>query len=385
MAQVTNFSASVVPTMLQNLERKWNDARANQNGRYMANTNVLKGIFAEQTADLYDDLVMNDGCKPVKVVWLENGDHTVEEETNLPANAKTSVTCEIDGPQAASNVIEYEMKDMLKVTLKVQEKDCGNNFTKDDKLMHLLLSKQIDLVNKLAQKMLLFMAVSAGKSLAPGRLGTYAGAGASDAEKSLLRMAPGNFNAFDFAPYVAELAEINRFFSPAVYDGGNLRYAQFNAEYQKNTPAGDAGQQNHFDSLRAIYRDGLNFTQAALQDSTFVVDQGALALFTAAFFPSTPENVVGNGFAHTLYRTPIMGMTQANGRPMEADTTYMKEKLPIAPGSTKCEIYNIWEMRLWTLPLLNPLLSASDGVTGVLRINKDASLTQKGTAMQKAL
>ncbi|MGF7218619.1 hypothetical protein GGR92_004798 [Spirosoma lacussanchae] len=385
MPQVTDFSASQVPTLLQDLEAKWESSRANQAQRFKADTNILQGVFAEQTADLLDDLTENDGCKPVKVVWLETGDHTVEEENDLPAKAKTAVTCDIDGPEAASSAIEYEINDMLKVTLKVQEKDCGNHFMRSEKLQHLLLTKQVGLVNKLAQKMTLFMAGNAGESAGVGRLGTYQGDGSTAAMRKVLRVAPGNLNAFDFAPYVAELAEINRLNSPAVFDGGNLRYALFNAEYQQNTPAGDAGQQNHFDTLRAIYRDGLNFGANSLADSTFIVEQGALALFTAAFFPTVEEDIIGDGFAYTTYRTPIFGLTQAGGRSIEADTTYMKKKLPIAPGSTKCEIYNIWEMRLWYLPLVNPQLSANNGVNGIIRVKSDATLTQKGTAMQKAL
>ncbi|RIV23611.1 hypothetical protein DYU11_11560 [Fibrisoma montanum] len=370
--------------MLQDLERVWRDSRAARNPEYDVRAETLRAIFAEQTADLQTELTENDGCKPVKVVWLENGDHTVEEENNLPANIKTSITCDIDGPQAASNAIEYEMNDMVKVTLKVQDKDCGNRFTRDQKFQKLYMDKQRDLVNKMARKMLQFVAASAGVSQGTGYLGTYQGAGASAAEKSLLRVAPGNFNAFDFAPYVAELAEINQLTNPFVLDGGNLRYARFNAEYQQGTPAGDAGQENHFDTLR-MYRDGLNFAAETLQNSTFVVDRGALALFMAAFFPQTPTDEIGDGYAYTQYRTPIMGLNQAFGRQIEADTTYVKKKVPVAGNTDYCETFHIWEMRLWYLPLLNPNLSVNNGTTGVLRINKDATLTQKGTAMQKAL
>ncbi len=31
------------------------------------------------------------------------------------------------------------------------------------------------------------------------------------------------------------------------------------------------------------------------------------------------------------------------------------------------------------------MLSANDGVTGIIRLKRDATLTQKGTPMQKAL
>ncbi len=371
--------------MLQGLERKWVDARANQNRRYQATSEILRGVFAEQTADLLSDLTENDGCKAVKLSWLESGDHEVDDEENLPAYAKTTVTCDIDGPLAASSAAEYFMDDRLKVRLRVNAQECGNYFTFDDKFQHMMLSKQIDLINKLARKVLRFMAASSGVSVTPGQLGAYQGAGATSAEKSLLRVAPGNFNAFDFAPYVAELAEFNRLFNPAVFDGGNLRYAQFNAQNQQGTPAGDAGQQNHFETLRAVYRDGMNFAAESLSDSTFIVDQGALAVFTAAFFPKVERDISGDGFAYTQYRTPILGINQAFGRPIEADTTYVLKKEQIVPSSPECALYHVWEMRLWHLEALNPLLSANDGVTGVLRLKKDATLNQKGTAMQRPL
>lgn len=371
--------------MLRELERYWSSSRANENAIWTADTAALEAIWREQTAELNGALTENDGCKPIKLVWLESGDHTV---TDGQATNKTAVTCNIDGPVGASNSVEYEIIDYKSVTLKVRDKDCGNHFSRDQKFQHLFTSKQVDLANSLAALVPTKLAAFAGKNLTTGELGTY-GVSGQTTDQTLLRVAPGNFNLLDMATFVEEIAEANRYSNPALFDGGNLRYVVNNARMQAGTFAGDVGANNALNNmLPRVYMDGRNFRSATLSDSTFLVERGAVAFFTAAYGPVN-EDVTGNGFAETRYRLPLLGLRQANGvggtLPVEVDTTYRRERLPIANGSSLCEDWHIWEMKVWYLCVNNPLLSANDGVTGVTRIKKDATLTQKGTPMQKAL
>ncbi|MBC3785727.1 hypothetical protein [Spirosoma utsteinense] len=385
MPQVTGFAASQIPTMLQDLEAVWEESRANENRTYQADTQILTDLWREQTAELAGPLTENDSCLPIKIVWLEGGDIAVTDGESLNHAA---VTCEIDGTEPASNKVEYQITKFKSATLKIKEKDCGNHFQFDKRFQHKMLRTQIALINSLAAMVPAKFLEFSGANLTPGALGTYGKLvdGTTDDPK-LTRVPAGNFNAFDLVPYVSELQEANRFKDPALFDGGNLRYVTYNAERQQNTPAGDAGQQNHFDDLR-IYRDGINFRKnPGLVDSTFMVDKGAVALYTAAYGPQR-QDINGNGFAETKFRTPIFGLRQANGGatlPVEADVIFRRERLPIAPGSPLCEDYFVWELKLWYIFLNNPLLSANDGVTGVIRLKRDATLTQKGTPMQKAL
>lgn len=386
MAQITGFAATQVDHVLIDLEKQWPDARGNENNTRIADTKILKGIWAEQTAELEGALTENDSCKPIKVSWLESGGTTIEEGSSTN---HTAVSCEIDGDQPASNKEEYQITNYLKATLKIPVKDCGNRYTMDQKFIHKFLNTQIDLVNKLASKVPPALLGYSGVNLYPGLLGTYAKLGDNVTDdRTLTRVPAGNFNSFDIVPYMAEIGELNRFKNFAAFDGGNLYYPTYNAERQKGTPAGDAGQENHFDDIR-MYVDRLNFLKTGgLSDSTFLVDRGAIAMYTAAY-NEVKADVVGNGFAETRFRTPLLGLRFPDGNnrtlPVEADTIYRLERLPIAPGSDRCEDFFVWELKIWYIILNNPLMSVNDGNTGVIRIKRDATLPQIGTPMQKAL
>ncbi|OJW75712.1 hypothetical protein [Spirosoma sp. 48-14] len=387
MAQITGFDASQVDQLLLDLERNWPDARGNENNVRIADTKILKGIWAEQTAELANTLTENDSCKPIKVQWLESGGSTIQEGTSTN---HTAVTCEIDGDQPASNKIEYQITNWMSSTLKIPVKDCGNRFTFDQKFQHKLQNTIIDLVNQLASKVPLALLGFSGVNPYKGLLGTYGKLvdNVTD-DPTLTRVPAGNFNAFDIVPYLMELAELNRFKNPAVFDGGNLYWPLYNAQGQKGTPAGDAGQQNHFDDLR-IYTDRQNFLKngGSLADSDFLIDRGAVAMYTAAY-NEVKADIMGDGFAETRFRTPLLGLRFPNGPgqslPVESDTIFRRERMPVSEGSSVCEDFFVWELKIWYIILNNPLMSVNDGVTGVIRIKRDANLTQIGTPMQKAL
>lgn len=385
MAQVTGFSATQVDQLLIDLEKQWPDARGNENNTNQADTKILKGIWAEQTAELEGALTDNDSCKPVKIAWLESAGTTVEEGES---DNHTAVTCEIDGAQPASNKAEYQITKWLRSTLKIPVKDCGTRYTFDQKFQHKFLNTQIALVNQLASKVPLALLGFSGVNQYPGLLGTYGKQqdGTTD-DKTLTKVPAGNFNPFDIVPYMMEVAELNRLKNPAVFDGGNLFYPTYNAMNQKGTPAGDAGQQNHFDDIR-MYVDRLNFLKNnGLSDSTFIVDRGAVAMYTAAY-NEVKADIDGNGFRETRFRTPLLGLSFRDGNrnlPVEADTIFRRERLPVSEGSAVCEDFFVWELKIWYIILNNPLMSVNDGTTGIIRLKRDATLTQIGTPMQKSL
>ncbi len=371
-----------MPQLIGDLRSFWADARTNRVA--VPDDKLLRAIWSEQTAELLTDLTANDGCKPIKVYWMDNGDTTVEEGTSTN---HTAVTCEIDGGVAASGGTEYQITKYLKTTLKVPVKDCGNAYTFDQKFQRQLTEKLVALVNALAGKVPAQLLAFSGVNLTEGKLGTYATLGGGGDDTSLTKVPLGNFNAFDFVPYVQEVAEFNRIINPYVLDGGNLRYAMYNAARQQGTPAGDAGQENHFGDLRA-YTDGISFSKngAGLSDSTFIVDRGAIAMYATAFGPQR-EDVTGNGFAEVQYRMPLLGLTQPNGGanvPVEVDVVQRRERLPVSGETSRCEDFYVWEMKVWYIILKNPALSVPDGVTGVIRIKSDATADQIGTPMQKA-
>ncbi|GAB4052570.1 hypothetical protein [Spirosoma litoris] len=348
MPQVTGFSASQVDQLLIDLESKWPDARGNENNTNIVDTKVLKGIWAEQTAELEGPLTDNDSCNPVKLLWMESGGTTITEGSSTN---HTAVTCEIDGDQPASNKQEIQITDYISATLKIPVKDCGNRYSFDQKLRTKLQNTIIGLVNRLASKVPLALLNFSGVNINKGLLGTYGKLvdGTTD-DPTLTKVPAGNFNAFDIVPYIAEVAELNRFKNPAVFDGGNLFYPTYNARGQKNTPAGDAGQENHFDDLR-IYMDRQNFLKngGGLSDSTFVVDRGAVYMATAAYGP-VKEDVNGNGFSETQYRTPLLGLRFPDGPertiPVEADTIFRRERLPLDSDPSRCEDHFVWELKV---------------------------------------
>lgn len=379
MPQITGFAASAVPQLITGLERTWRDAKA---GRVMdTDALVLQAIWREQTASLLTDLTANDGCAPIKVNWMETAEDTITDGTSTN---HTAVTCAIDGALAASNKVEYQITKFKTATLKVRAKDCGNSFTSDQQFQNLMLARQVALANSLAAEVPAQLLANAGKSLTAGKLGTFAVGTPPD--QTIVRLPSGNFNALDFRAFVAELTQKNRLRNPAVLDGNNLFYVAMNAANQQGTFAGDAGQMNAINGMR-YYADGLNFDKASLSASTFLVDRGAVAMYTAAFGPQREDSP--SKFGETRYRAPLLGLRQSTGlgtsAPVEVDVTFRTERVPVVGNTSVCEDWYIWEMKVWWIFLVNPQKSVNDGVNGIIRILNDATLTQLGTPMQKAL
>lgn len=259
----------------------WADNAARKD--YIASVDTIAAIRAEQTATLAP---LEDPQKDneIRIAWIKDCDETLASCTN---------ECTVGGPELEAACDTHTLDYCQKIGFTVREKAFRTSmFSKEEVIARAMLKKMKALDEALNARAITIVNSNVGVNAYTGGKGTVAG--------FTTTIPAAYWNASLFSYFVLAMKK-NKFADAFLLSGDNLYEAWWNAEMAKANPA-LSGDLQKFDTFRK-YFDLIHLDSELDPDKkTFLIDRGALAFVSKAYWPTTP--IVFNGSGLTKYSIP---------------------------------------------------------------------------------
>lgn len=263
-------------------EAVWADNAAKKD--FIADVGAIEAVRAEQTAKIKE---AEDGEKDydIKVTWLKDCDETIEDATD---------ECTVGGAEPESACKTYTLDIHKKVGFNVQEKVFRTNDYEFQQAVAVSMMRKMKLLDEyIAEQAVEVINNNAGANVfTSGSKGTVSGFNTY--------VSPQYWSA-DLISYLHLTAKKNKFLNPFMLSGVNLWEPYQQAKFNAGNASG-SGDIAKFNSLR-MYWDIFNVDSVLDPDKkTFMIDKGALAFHSKAYYSTTPRVYTGSGL--TKYSVP---------------------------------------------------------------------------------
>lgn len=252
----------------------WADNAARKD--YIADVATITAIRAEQTAQLVP-LENTEKDNVIKLAWIKDCDET---------SAACTDDCTVGGtaPEAACDTHELDL--CRKVTFTVSSKQFRTSmFTKEEVIAKAMLKRMKVLDEYINDQAIIAINANVGVNAYTGGKGTVSGFSTT--------VSPAYWNPALFS-YFIMTAKKNKFTDAFLMSGDNLFEAKWNAQMNKVQP-NDAADIQKMEAIR-MYND-IQALDALLSPAskTFLIDKGALAFVSKAYWSTTPQTFAGSG------------------------------------------------------------------------------------------
>ncbi len=328
-----NFDCADLQIINAAIDRIWLDNQVKKD--YISYSDTIKAIMAEQTAS-FPDLKSAEKDQEVKVYW--------------PADCSTSLAdcdddCSVGGPTPEAQCKNYRLTIYKKAGFSAPEKAFrASNLSREEVVARGLMKRMKELDEYISQQAVSKLNSFAGTNQFAGGIGVVDGGSGDTYIK-----AP-HWNA-DIMGYFAQVAKMNKLQNAFLLNGNNLYQQNWMAQFN-NLNADQKDQMAKFGSLRT-YWDPFNVDSVNGDEKiTYLIDKGAIAFVTKAYYPSTPIEYIGAG--QTRYSIPSRSLPG-----IVYDVVY----------TNRCvsnEIYHDWTLYV-TFDLFQNPLGCNEDMTGILR------------------
>lgn len=262
---------------------------------YTPHGETVKAIKENQTAT-FRELENPDKEREVAVKWADWCDDTATTDTN--ADTCTTDQCDRPDPKTKTYALNTFIKDCFEITDEDYQKSV---ISRDETIALGLLSKQKNIYELFNTKIIAVL--EANKGINP--LLTNPATGTTyvyDAQKNT--DVPANeMTITQFYPYLMQVLTLLRSNNTIMLDGANFFQARTIAAVENLNDNGkvDAALL----SMYPYYNDLLGMVKAGVQQNTYMIDKGAVALANRVKFPVKPVEYNGAGFGFTRYSIPF--------------------------------------------------------------------------------
>lgn len=335
----------------EDVETMWGQDQIRKN--FTAKADSANAILNRQTATSAA-LTSTEKDYDVRVRWMNFLDNTVQ--TFDPAVGPE--VCNLDGPELVSDSATYTLDTYVEKSFKVLETGSatGAGFRSLDADFQQavtigMLKTRKALVEDLNRRVLAKLDTFTGTNK---YMGPYADDATTPTGDTIIPAA--DYGVRKLLPYLARVQMMNRYVDPYVLDGGllwdDLYIAQFGAQ------GADTVQLRDLISQTEIVEDMWGFSQAGVEDRSYLIDKNAIGLFTKHHIPmGAPINRPNDR------RDYAMALPEL-GNNVVADVHYQY----------KCEdnkYYHVWKLVLRYGLLANPVIEDT-ALTGVLAFRTGA-------------
>lgn len=278
------FTVSL-PELYRSIEVAWNDAI--WKAQFTAKADAARICLENQTARVQPgELITGSGPdakkRTVKVYWQNTCAITTGAETDECAAATVELTDD-SKDYAITSSRESSFKTSWKVHRTVP------HAMRNETIARGLLQAGKQLDEYLAAQFLAFLAANNGAHEYTPTIGS---AGAGDVWEI-----PSTDLDVDIMPQLILSAEYSYFEQPYMIHGLNLWSSRFKAgQYAANS---DGKGENNLYSVLPMYWDPVGFTNAGVDDQSFMVNKSAVALATGNYFDTTPVEFAGQ---HRMFK-----------------------------------------------------------------------------------
>lgn len=262
-------------------EQIWADNAARKD--YIANVDSINALRTEQTATLAP-LEDKEKDNTVKIAWIKDCDTTI---------AACADECVVGGAELEASCDTHTLDICRKAGFTVEEKALRTSmFSKEELIAKGFLRKLKLLDEYLNDQAITVINANVGVNAYTGGKGTVAG--------FTTTIPAAYWNSSLFSYFVLAMKK-NKFADAWLLSGDNLYEAWWNAMMNKSVPDASADAAK-FDTFRKYF--DVNALDALLTPAkkTFLIDRGALAFASKAYWPTTPVDYMGAGL--TKYSIP---------------------------------------------------------------------------------
>ena len=265
------FSESALVDIQVKIDQIWADAIQKQD--YVANTDVVNALLANQTATISE--LKNSRKDPtVDIGWI-NACEIVDEACEI---------CTIDGTELSTNVVEKTLGTCRQSPFMVEEGIFRSNMFDAEEVIakgFLMAMKELD--EFWAATAVAFLNAALGVNAVTVGKGTVSGTGTY--------ILPAFWDA-GLMSYFARVGISNQFVNPFLVSGANLYESVWNAAYER-AQAGDESKVLKYGSM-PIYFDLFNIDAVNDPDLyTYMIHRGAVAFVAKNYYPA--NDVVEGG------------------------------------------------------------------------------------------
>lgn len=372
-----DLTASVLPRLQLKLERVWADALANENSqRYDPEMNLLEAVRAIDTARIGQYFFNGNRCASADLFWLTKSTNVATSGSIDEGDSPRGVKCDFTGDAPSSKKDTISLTNFSDYSFMIPAEICDNLYNYPDLLQFEEAMAEKALAEKTNDYVATQLKLAAGNNkmpAVPGDIGAVDNGVAKTTE-----IQEGNWNWSDFVPYVLEMGVYNRMMRPYIVDGINLFADNVRAMIAQGK-FGDTGGSKAYDMLSRYFAAPLTFNKNGMNDTTFVIDQGAV---TMQYWNSFPNYAVPNSYLNELYYSkPSRFLRQSNGQPVTIDVQYKYVKKERGDGTGLCDFFHHFTYRIWYKFKVNPNLG--DGYTGVIRLQRVDDGVQVGQPAPK--
>lgn len=272
-----DFTASALADVLVKADNIWADNMSRPD--YEADVDAFLAIQAEQTANVS----LSEGDKDVvaKIVWIN---------ACGMASAAQSDDCTISGSELESDSDSNSLTLTRKVDFFVKEKAFrANTFDREEVVAKGMLKASKILDEYITQQGITRINSFGGTVNAYSDLGTLA--------SGVVTVPLVNWT-IDLIPDLILAGKLNKFSNPFILSGSNLWKSWWNAMMDSKNADGD-GDGKRTKAIRS-YFDLINMDTVTTPDKkTFLVNRGAIAFASKAYYDPTPT--VYSGFGQTRW------------------------------------------------------------------------------------
>lgn len=250
------------------------------NRDYNPRVDAVKAILDNQTAKLEQITNEQEKDKTIKITWVNACDIELEDCDDK---------CEMqDGTELSSNCKTYAPTLCKTAKFMVGEEELRTNTLSPDEVVAKGLLKSLKEMDEYwAKQIALFLDLHKGHNNYAG-IGDIVGSGVG-VEETYIN--PALWNAALMGEFVLS-AEVNRFNSPFLVSGSNLRKEYWNAQMNAANADGK-GNLNMFDEM-PMYFDVTNLDgQLSPDKMTFLLNKGAVAVGARWRESTTPKQYIG--------------------------------------------------------------------------------------------
>lgn len=323
-----DFSCADLQSVNVKLEEIWADAAAQKD--YIAEVDAAKILIANQSNSLriIEDPIKD---KTVHIMWLQDcSDHdgdTCEDD------------CEVGGPPIQVDCNDYRITLCHKDGFSIQEKQFrGLDYDMDEVVAKGILGVSRGMDEWIAQTLVAMIDTFSGTNQYVDGLGTVSG---------FDTYIPASYWSGDLMAELEMTAMMNKFRNYFMLSGSNLWTQAYLAEAKQGNADGK-GAANLMARMK-LNHDLWNIDQVLGQKKTFVIERGAYAFVTKAYFNDKPREIAGL----KQYR-----VASRNLPGVFYDVTYKAECL-------NNDITHNWSLQ-WYGDLFQNPLPCDPGNTGVL-------------------
>lgn len=260
------------------LDSMWKDPQYNK--FYTPRGETTKAVLENQTAE-FPELKDPSKDREIAVKWADFCDDTAITETN--ADSCDLGDCDEPDPKTKT----YANNTFLSDCYTISEDDYQKSvLSMEETIAKGMMAKIRNIIELLNTKVIAVIDANTGVNpladMEPGE-------GMEDDDTLIQKQ---NFNIETVYPYWAQVLAMLRSSNTFVLDGANLFQAQILA--RKNALNADGKLDDALFDMWPYYNDILGFAKAGVEDKTYMIDAGAIALQSRQKWSKRPEPISGD-------------------------------------------------------------------------------------------